>query len=103
MLFKNIVPYRLPENCAVQAQDLEIKLSRDPLQACGGLQMESRGWTHPHEDEANLFQFPASMCHVLAAYNIRTYIAYAYMHAISLEMAPACRVSDCAAERSILS
>ena len=56
MLFKNIVPYRLPENCAVQAQDLEIKLSRDPLQACGGLQMESRGWTHPHEDEANLFQ-----------------------------------------------
>ena len=50
MWIKNLVVYRLPAKLAVEAEKLERKLSEQPLQACGGYQMESRGWVCPHED-----------------------------------------------------
>ena len=56
MLLKNLVVYRLPANRAVEAGDLERKLAHQPLQPCGGLQMETRGWTCPHEDGLFLYQ-----------------------------------------------
>ena len=56
MLLKNLVVYRLPENRAVDADDLERKLAHQPLQPCGGLQMESRGWVCPHEEGLFLYR-----------------------------------------------
>lgn len=56
MLLKNLVLYRLPEGWAVDADLLERKLAQQPLQPCGGFQMESRGWTCPHEDGLYLYQ-----------------------------------------------
>jgi len=44
MFFKNLILYRLPANWTVSAQGLEAALSRQPLQPCGNLEMESRGW-----------------------------------------------------------
>lgn len=44
MFFKNLVIYRLPSDWNVSAADLEAALSRRPLQPCGALDMESRGW-----------------------------------------------------------
>jgi recombination associated protein RdgC len=46
MWFKNLIVYRLPENWAVSAAELEEQLSRRPLQACGAFEMQSRGWAH---------------------------------------------------------
>ena len=56
MWLKNLVVYRLPENRAVDADDLERKLASQPLQPCGGFQMESRGWSRPHDDGRFLYQ-----------------------------------------------
>jgi recombination associated protein RdgC len=56
MLFKNLVVYRLPAQWKADADDFERKLAHQPLQPCGGLQMESRGWSCPHEDGLFLFQ-----------------------------------------------
>lgn len=56
MLFKNLVVYRLPADWAVKADDLDRKLARHPLQPCGGFQMESSGWTCPHEEGLFLYQ-----------------------------------------------
>ena len=50
MWFKNLVVYRLPENWSADADDFDRKLAHEALQACGGFQMESRGWVCPHED-----------------------------------------------------
>ncbi len=50
MWFKNLVVYRLPESWTADADDLDRKLAHEALQACGGFQMESRGWVCPHED-----------------------------------------------------
>jgi recombination associated protein RdgC len=50
MWFKNLVVYRLPEGWSADADDLDRKLAHEALQACGGFQMESRGWVCPHED-----------------------------------------------------
>lgn len=50
MWFKNLVVYRLPEKWSADADDLDRKLAQEALQACGGFQMESRGWVCPHED-----------------------------------------------------
>lgn len=50
MWFKNLVVYRLPESWSADADDLDRKLAHEALQACGGFQMESRGWVCPHED-----------------------------------------------------
>jgi recombination associated protein RdgC len=47
MWFKNLTVYRLPDNWSVSAAELEDKLSRRPLQACGSFDMFSRGWVHP--------------------------------------------------------
>lgn len=44
MFFKNLVIYRLPSDWNVSAADIEAALSRRPLQPCGALDMESRGW-----------------------------------------------------------
>jgi len=56
MWFKNIVVYRLPAEMAVAADDLERKLANQPLQPCGGFQMESRGWIRPQDDDLFLYQ-----------------------------------------------
>ena len=45
MWLKNLTLYRLPEKWPVKADALEQKLASQPLKACGGLQMESLGWT----------------------------------------------------------
>ena len=50
MWFKNLVVYRLPESWTADTDDLDRKLAHEALQACGGFQMESRGWVCPHED-----------------------------------------------------
>jgi recombination associated protein RdgC len=46
MWFKNLIVYRLPENWAVSAAELEDKLASKPLQPCGAFDMQSRGWVH---------------------------------------------------------
>ena len=56
MLFKNLVVYRLPAGWQADPDDFERKLGHQPLQPCGGLQMESRGWSCPHEDGIFLYQ-----------------------------------------------
>ncbi|MHB1292641.1 MAG: recombination-associated protein RdgC, partial [Sulfuricella sp.] len=50
MWFKNIFIYRLPTDLAISAVALEEKLSRQPLQPCGGLDKQSRGWISPQGD-----------------------------------------------------
>ena len=51
MWFKNIFIYRLPENCAITAASLEEKLAQKPLQACSGLDKQSRGWVSCRGDD----------------------------------------------------
>lgn len=50
MWFKSLFIYRLPADWAMSAAALEEKLSRQPLQACGGLDKQSRGWISPQDD-----------------------------------------------------
>jgi recombination associated protein RdgC len=50
MWFKNIFIYRLPTDWAISAATLEEKLSCQPLQPCGGLDKQSRGWVSPQGD-----------------------------------------------------
>lgn len=50
MWFKNIFIYRLPADWAMSAAALEEKLSRQPLQPCGGLDKQSHGWISPQDD-----------------------------------------------------
>ncbi|HEY4339427.1 MAG TPA: recombination-associated protein RdgC [Steroidobacteraceae bacterium] len=47
MWFRNLVLYRLPAGWSVSAAQLEEKLETRPLQACGALEMLSRGWVAP--------------------------------------------------------
>lgn len=47
MWFRNLVLYRLPSGWSLSAAQLEEKLSTRPLQACGALEMLSRGWVAP--------------------------------------------------------
>lgn len=56
MLLKNLVLFRLPADWAVDANQLERNLAEDSLRPCGDFQMESRGWTCPHEDDVYLYQ-----------------------------------------------
>jgi recombination associated protein RdgC len=56
MWIKNLVLYRLPANSAVDADKLERMLAQQPLQRCGGFQMESRGWVCPHEEGLFLYK-----------------------------------------------
>ena len=56
MWIKNLVVYRLAVDRAVEADELERKLAAQPLQPCGGFQMESRGWVCPREDGEFLYR-----------------------------------------------
>ena len=56
MWFKNLVVYRLGAGWARKAEDFEEKLAGQPLQKCGGFEMESRGWVPPRDDGAFLYQ-----------------------------------------------
>jgi recombination associated protein RdgC len=56
MWFKNLVVYRLGAGWKPKAEDFEGKLSSQPLQKCGGFEMESRGWVPPRDDGAYLYQ-----------------------------------------------
>ena len=56
MWFKNLVVYRLGAGSTRKAEDFEAKLSQQPLQKCGGFEMESRGWVPPRDDGAFLYQ-----------------------------------------------
>lgn len=56
MWFKNLVVYRLPADWSADAEALEQKLAQQPLQPCGGFQMESTGWVPPHDDSSYLYR-----------------------------------------------
>ena len=56
MWFKNLVVYRLGAGWSRKAEDFEGKLASQPLQKCGGFDMESRGWVPPRDDGAFLYQ-----------------------------------------------
>lgn len=56
MWLKNIVVYRLPAEMTIAPDDLERKLATQPLQPCGGFQMESRGWIRPFAEDQFLYQ-----------------------------------------------
>jgi recombination associated protein RdgC len=56
MWIKNLIVYRMPAHAVPEADALEQKLAKQPLQPCGGFQMESRGWTCPHEDGEYLYR-----------------------------------------------
>ena len=47
MWFKSLFIYRLPTDLTLSAAALEEKLSRQPLQPCGGMDKQSRGWVAP--------------------------------------------------------
>lgn len=51
MWFKNLLVYRIPAGWAVDPAALEEKLARHPLQRCGGLDRETRGWVAPGGDD----------------------------------------------------
>lgn len=55
MWFKNLVVYRLNAGWPRKAEDLEAKLAQQPLQKCGGYEMESRGWTCPRHEGQYLY------------------------------------------------
>jgi recombination associated protein RdgC len=51
MWFKNIFVYRLPADCNITSNILLEKLSLKPLQPCGGLDKQSRGWVSCRGDD----------------------------------------------------
>ncbi len=51
MWFKNLIVYRLPENWAMSAEQLQQKLADKPLLPCSGLQKQNRGWVPVAGDE----------------------------------------------------
>lgn len=55
MWFKNLVIYRLGAGWSRKAEDLEAKLAQQPLQKCGGYQMESVGWVCPQHEGQYLY------------------------------------------------
>lgn len=50
MWFKNLLVYRLPPDWSIDADAFENRLARQPLQPCGGFDMESRGWVYPRSE-----------------------------------------------------
>jgi recombination associated protein RdgC len=50
MWFKNLVVYRLGAGWSADLEALEEKLAQQPLQKCGGYQMESVGWVPPRHE-----------------------------------------------------
>lgn len=51
MWFKNLVIYRLPAELKLDITSLEENLARQPLQPCGSLDRETRGWVSPRDDD----------------------------------------------------
>ncbi len=51
MWFKSLIVYRLPPDWTMSAQALQEKLAARPLQSCGGLDKQSRGWVSVCGDE----------------------------------------------------
>ena len=50
MWFKNLLVYRLSPGWTIDADAFENKLSHQPLQPCGGFDLESRGWVYPRDE-----------------------------------------------------
>jgi recombination associated protein RdgC len=55
MWFKNLVVYRLGADWSRKPEDMEAKLAQQPLQKCGGYEMESRGWACPRHEGQYLY------------------------------------------------
>ena len=55
MWFRNLVVYRLGAGWSLAAEDLEARLAQQPLQKCGGFDMESRGWVCPQHEGQYLY------------------------------------------------
>jgi len=51
MWFKNLIVYRLPDDWAVSARELEEKLALRLLLPCGAFDMQSRGWVFSSDAE----------------------------------------------------
>jgi recombination associated protein RdgC len=51
MWFKNLLVYRIPTGWAANPAAIEEKLARHPLQRCGNMDKETRGWVSPSGDE----------------------------------------------------
>lgn len=51
MWFKNLFVYRLPAQTKITAAELQEKLAGKTLQACSGLEKQSRGWVACYSDE----------------------------------------------------
>lgn len=49
MFFKNLQIYRLAAGWAMSPGSLEEELAKQPLQACGGINLQSSGWVPPRE------------------------------------------------------
>ena len=56
MWFRNLVVYRLGAGWSRNAEEFETRLAQQPLQKCGGFQMESRGWACPRHEGQYLYQ-----------------------------------------------
>lgn len=56
MWFKNIVVHRLDAEWSRKPEELEAQLARQPLQKCGGFEMESRGWVCPRQEGEYLYR-----------------------------------------------
>ena len=56
MWFKNLIVYRLGADAGLDAEAFEAKLAQQPLQKCGGYEMETRGWTCPREEGEFLYR-----------------------------------------------
>jgi recombination associated protein RdgC len=55
MWFRNLIVYRVPAGSVPAAGDLETVLERHPLEPCGPLDMQTRGWIAPAHDGRHLF------------------------------------------------
>jgi len=55
MWFKNLQVYRLPADWDLSIARLEEQLSRHPLQRCGSMDMQSRGWISPRKNGSLAF------------------------------------------------
>lgn len=51
MFFKNVFVFRLQDGCAITAAALQEKLALKPLQACAGIDKQSKGWVPCRGDE----------------------------------------------------
>lgn len=52
MWFKNLQIYRLPAGWDMTTTRLEERLARHPLQPCGGLDKQTRGWVSPKGNDS---------------------------------------------------